>query len=326
MTCFLHYITIPVSGSLRGSSTALGTTVDLTVSIEVHLLACMAQSIYWPAWLSPFTGLHGSVHLLTCMAQSIYWPAWLNPFTGLHGSVHLLACMAQSVYWPAWLSPFTGLHGSVRLLACMAQSIYWPAWLCPFTGLHGTIHLLACMAQSIYWPAWLSLFTGLHGSVHLLDCMALSVYWPAWHSPFTGLHDSVHLLACMARSIYWPAWWRHRMETFSAQLALCAGNSPAPVNSPHKGPWRGALMLSLICVCINGWVNNREAGDLRPRCGHYDANVKCMAQSSYRPAWLGDLSCNDLWLCKVSANERSCHMSLLFSSRHDWTKAKNLNL
>ena len=33
--------------------------------------------------------------------------------------------------------------------------------------------------------------------------------------------------------------------------------------SQHKGQWRGALMISLICVWINGWVNNREAGDLR---------------------------------------------------------------
>ena len=31
--------------------------------------------------------------------------------------------------------------------------------------------------------------------------------------------------------------------------------------SPVKGQWRGALMFSLICVWINGWVNNREAGD-----------------------------------------------------------------
>ena len=29
-------------------------------------------------------------------------------------------------------------------------------------------------------------------------------------------------------------WWRHQMETFSALLALCAGNSPVPVTSPHK--------------------------------------------------------------------------------------------
>ena len=69
------------------------------------------------------------------------------------------------------------------------------------------------------------------------------------------------------------SWWRHQMETFSALLALCAVNSPVPVSSPHKGQWRGALMFSLISVWINGWVNNREAGDLRRHRGHYDVTV-----------------------------------------------------
>ena len=68
-------------------------------------------------------------------------------------------------------------------------------------------------------------------------------------------------------------WRRHQMETFSTLLALCAGNSPVPVNSPHKGQWRGALMFSLICARINDWVNNREADDLRHHRGHYDVNV-----------------------------------------------------
>ena len=44
-------------------------------------------------------------------------------------------------------------------------------------------------------------------------------------------------------------------------------------NSPHKGQWRRALMFSLICVWINGWVNNREAGDLRRHRAHYDVIV-----------------------------------------------------
>ena len=47
----------------------------------------------------------------------------------------------------------------------------------------------------------------------------------------------------------------------------------SPVNSPHKGQWRGALMFSFICVWINGWVNNREAGNLRCYRAHYDVNV-----------------------------------------------------
>ena len=47
----------------------------------------------------------------------------------------------------------------------------------------------------------------------------------------------------------------------------------SPVKSPHKGQWRGTLMFSLICVWINDWVNNREAGDLRRYRAHYDVIV-----------------------------------------------------
>ena len=38
------------------------------------------------------------------------------------------------------------------------------------------------------------------------------------------------------------------METFSALLALSAGIYRSPMNSLHKGKWRGALMFSLICA------------------------------------------------------------------------------
>ena len=62
-------------------------------------------------------------------------------------------------------------------------------------------------------------------------------------------------------------WWRHQMETFSALLAI------GPVNSPHKGQWRGAFMFSLICAWINRFVNNREPGDLRRFRPHYDVIV-----------------------------------------------------
>ena len=67
------------------------------------------------------------------------------------------------------------------------------------------------------------------------------------------------------------------MGTFSALLALCAGNSPAPVNSPHKGQWRGALMFSFIRALIKDWENNREAGDLRRHRGHYDVIVMVLS-------------------------------------------------
>ena len=53
----------------------------------------------------------------------------------------------------------------------------------------------------------------------------------------------------------------------SALLVICAGNSP------HKTQWRGALMFYLICVWINGWVNNGESGDLRSYRAHCDVRI-----------------------------------------------------
>ena len=104
----------------------------------------------------------------------------------------------------------------------------------------------------------------------------------------------------------WSSPWSmidHDVKTLSALLVLCEGNRPvtvdptqnhddvikwkhfprywpfvrwihrSPVNSPHKGQWRGALMFSSICARINGWVNNPEAGDLRRHRAHYDVTV-----------------------------------------------------
>ena len=63
--------------------------------------------------------------------------------------------------------------------------------------------------------------------------------------------------------------WKH----FPRYWPFVRGIHRSPVNSPHKGQWRGALMFSLICVWINGWVNNREAGDLRRYRAHYEVIV-----------------------------------------------------
>ena len=63
--------------------------------------------------------------------------------------------------------------------------------------------------------------------------------------------------------------WKH----FPRYWLFVRGIHRSPVNSPHKGQWRGALMFSLICAWINGWVNNCDAGDLRRRRAHYDVIV-----------------------------------------------------
>ena len=38
------------------------------------------------------------------------------------------------------------------------------------------------------------------------------------------------------QGIHWLPWWRHQMETFSALLAICAGNSPVPGEFPTQRP------------------------------------------------------------------------------------------
>ena len=63
--------------------------------------------------------------------------------------------------------------------------------------------------------------------------------------------------------------WKH----FPRYWLFVRGIHRSPVSSPHKDRWRGALMLPLICSWINGWVNNREARDLRRHNVHYDVTV-----------------------------------------------------
>ena len=63
--------------------------------------------------------------------------------------------------------------------------------------------------------------------------------------------------------------WKH----FRHYWPFVRGIHRSPVNSPHKGQWRGALMFSFICIWINGWVNSREAGDLRRYRAHYYVTV-----------------------------------------------------
>ena len=63
--------------------------------------------------------------------------------------------------------------------------------------------------------------------------------------------------------------WKH----FPRYWPSVRGIQRPPVNSPHKRQWRGALTFSLICARINGWINNRKAGDLRRNHAHYDVSV-----------------------------------------------------
>ena len=82
------------------------------------------------------------------------------------------------------------------------------------------------------------------------DCLAIQTY------SMNAKHDDV------IKWKYFPRYW-----------PFVRGIHRSPVNYPHKGQWRGALVFSLICARINDWVNNGEAGELRRHRAHYDINV-----------------------------------------------------
>ena len=63
------------------------------------------------------------------------------------------------------------------------------------------------------------------------------------------------------------------METFSALLAICVGNSPATGEFPAPRPMTQSFDVFFDLRWINGWVNNREAGELRRYRAHYDVIV-----------------------------------------------------
>ena len=81
---------------------------------------------------------------------------------------------------------------------------------------------------------------------------------------------------------------------------LCGEFTGHRWNPPHEGQWRRALMFSFICAWLNGWVNNREAGDLRRHRAHYDVIVMWIQdkRTHARPTVSGRIDC--YWLQTLS--------------------------
>ena len=79
-----------------------------------------------------------------------------------------------------------------------------------------------------------------------------------------------------------------KRKHFPCYCPFVRGIHRSPVYSPHKGQWRGAMMFSLICVWINGCVNNREAGNLRRYRAHYNVTVMSSVDPG-RHVWVHSL-------------------------------------
>ena len=113
--------------------------------------------------------------------------------------------------------------------------------------------------------------------------------WTARIMLFFYIRQYFHWDTHVSRPHYDIIKWKH----FPRNWPLVRGIHRSPVNSPHKGQWRGALMFSLICVWINGWVNNHEAADFRRYRAHYDVIVMLSPQCRKREL---DLNNSDMAL------------------------------
>ena len=182
-----------------------------------------------------------------------------------------------------------------RSALCTMTRISWTLWMCcvlacnlQLMHCYGAInwHLMGVQA-SAHNPTVIS--KACHNNSKDMKLRTTVLSWEESTSHKLIMHTKEGLI--LRKSFSFP-WWRHQMETFSALLVHCAGNSPVPVNSPNKGQWRGALMFSLIWAWINDWVNNREAGDLIRHPGHYDVNVMhyaIMSSCTYLIVALGEI-------------------------------------
>ena len=111
-------------------------------------------------------------------------------------------------------------------------------------------------------------------------------------------HDTTHLF------LLTPLYVHHddviKKKPFPRYWPFVRGIHRSPVNSPHKGQWHGALMFCLICAWTNVWVSNRDAGDLRRHCTHYDVTVmhppRQYTDAHTRPLRLNGIFCWKKWI------------------------------
>ena len=154
-----------------------------------------------------------------------------------------------------------------------------------------------------------------------------------WHHGTRWFHQDIYIMARLAffsvtllivvsRGNQWNMHhddvikWKH----FPRYWLFVRGIHRSSVNSPHKGQWRGALMSSLTCAWINGWVSNREAGDLRRHRAHYDVTVMAFC-------WI--LACcncviNTLSFKLFSMVQGRCHVQSFCHSYHKSYKCRLL--
>ena len=185
------------------------------------------------------------------------------------------------------------------------QECVWSAWILVCKWSPGSAFRVRTFQQKKMWECVGVRRSALKDSQVRLEC-ALLTHCYALQTHFSTAREAHKHQKNNDNEMYtsWMPlllhpWWRHQMETFSALLAICAGNSPVPGEFPAQWPVTRALMFSLICAWINGWVNNREAGDLRRHRAHYDVIVMHLLDGPLLPT---DINRSSIWITTWTTN------------------------
>ena len=110
-------------------------------------------------------------------------------------------------------------------------------------------------------------------------CICNALQWLQWYIlcghnkilELCGMQNGISMATMMTSS---------NGNIFRVTGPLC-GEFTGPGEFPTQRPVTWSFDVSLIRVWINGWVNNRDAGDLRRHLGHYDVSVMRDRQSLY---------------------------------------------
>ena len=94
-----------------------------------------------------------------------------------------------------------------------------------------------------------------HGRKEKLLPSHINVWFHTWISVFMQ-PNSNEILRLWCNGYWWNEWLLHddviKWKHFPRYWSFVRGIHRSPVNCPHKGQWRRALMFSLICAWING--------------------------------------------------------------------------
>ena len=186
-------------------------------------------------------------HQATSHYLSQCWPRFLSPY-GVTGHIELTCIEPRRSH----VNKVNILHAEALLMqgarALAAMTLVFIQWV----EMLLTVWLLNQLV--VFYIVFIT--HNIPGS--LPKPILTKIYDATWLLQTTMMH--VDIIKWKHFPHYWPfVWGIHR----------------SPVNSPHKGQWRRALMFSFICTWINGWVNNRVASDLRCHLTHYDVTVMC---------------------------------------------------